>query len=123
MLSFIFFFVCVSLSDHNSPDETPEITENDSDHFTPPPHPTDEVIDRKSGGGIEFNAATYVGLAMVCFIMMLFLAWKFCVATASQQIEIRDDLNFGGNINDIEKPLDEDLQITIIAENSDDIQA
>ena len=117
MIIFILLQICLSLDSN-----TPEPTEDESNPYTPPPVPTEEVINKDSLTNFEFNLITYSGLLVISLILLLFLCWKFCYTTASSTPEIPDDMSFSKQTENIDQPLADDIQITINAESTSDSQ-
>lgn len=100
------------------PTRTPIPEEPDDPDITKLPEATEEVIYANILKNIEINSVTYVGFALIGVILLLFIGWKFCYSTASNAVDIPDDMEINLNNQD---PDNDNIRVEVddFEDNSD----
>lgn len=80
------------------------------------PTPTEEVIDRSTGGEIKINIITYIALSLIFLIIVAFFIWKFCPFSCCRNDSQSDDIDLDNDSDEIAKAnLKDDIQLNIEA--------
>ena len=101
-----------------TPSDDDDDDDDDSGQINPKPQPTDQIIGRTLAG-VQVTTMTYIGFVIIAAILLLFLGWKKCYKSASNNVIIKDDIVLAEN--NMNEPLNADnIEIRIEDLDSDD---
>ena len=82
------------------------------------PTPTEEIIYRAFGGEIKITTITYIGIGIVCFLVIMLLIWKICPPTLCRTQDESSDvvIDLDNDPESLEKAnLQDDLKLNVEA--------